>query len=335
MHGGDDLEHPQISSIWVSSLHFHLAMAEIATKYLVEVGDRLANACEIIDDALALRCNQPWCNGYRMCHQDCKLLEWFRQTGDPMFYERAQVCAGRCMGWDLARGDGYRWTLKRLIQPVESWKGWQFIRAAEVDFDKLGEHCPACVFAGFRNTDLRTKSKCKAQVLQGSQALKLEVALQKLKLTAKNLRISPGNEIRFDVLALRLQSVLSVLERLHQSTLRCKSKLFLDPTDARLKTASMFGLCMKRLRGHVVHDCSRTDHPTVKTMLGLAQKDINEAFHALSTVAVLGSLFAKKVVLLNASLPAPLLLPAAEPAPAPSQSDEVPADIASVVYEDV
>ena len=70
----------------------------------------------------------------------------------------------------------------QLIQPVESWKGWQFI--AEVDFDKLGEHCPACVFTGFRNTDVRAKSKCKAQVLQGSQALKLEVALRKLKLTA-------------------------------------------------------------------------------------------------------------------------------------------------------
>ena len=314
-------------------------MAEIATKYLVEVDDRLANACEIIDDALALRCNQPWCNGYRMCHQDCKLLEWFHQTGDPMFYERAQVCAGRCMGWDLARHHGYHsWTLKQLIQswtqPVESWKGWQFIRAAEVDFDKLGEHCPACVFAGFRNTDVRTKSKCKAQVLQGSQAVKLDVAIRKLKQTAKKLRGSPGNEIRFDILALSLQSVLSVLERLHQSTLRCNSKVFLDPTDARLKTTSMFGLCMKRLQGHVVHGCSRSDHHEVKTMLGLAQKDINEAFHALSTVAVLGSLFAKKAVLLNASLPAPLLLPAAEPAPAPSQSDEVP-DIASTVYEEV
>lgn len=245
-------------------------------KYLARVEELTENACGKIGLAIEQQCQEPVCIGHRMCHRKCMLKEWFRMTGDPSFN---CSCAGRCVAWDLVlRPEEHQG------ECIEIWCGRHFIRRPEVDMEseefRLGLHSQHCFWARRRNT-YRGK-KCQHGVVSDDHANQLKIAQQKLQLTAQELS---KNSARFNRLLLRTESVLQSLAR---TTASCGAALHIE---------------------NEVFLCRRVgDHPKVRAFLEAACADVYELFHVLSTVAVLGSLLEKKVVMPATSLPANLPL---------------------------
>jgi len=263
-------------------------MAEVAMKYLARVEELTENACGKIGLAIEQQCQEPVCIGHRMCHRKCMLKEWFRMTGDPSFN---CSCAGRCVAWDLVlRPEEHQG------ECIQIWCGRHFIRCPEVDMEseefRLGLHSQHCFWARRRNT-YRGK-KCQHGVVSDDHANQLKIAQQKLQLTAQELS---KNSARFNRLLLRTESVLQSLAR---TTASCGAALHIE---------------------NEVFLCRRVgDHPKVRAFLEAACADVYELFHALSTVAVLGSLLEKKVVMPATSLPVNLtLVPESD---APTQQDD-------------
>ena len=269
-------------------------MAEIAIKYLVRVEELTGNACDNIGLAIEQLCEEPICIGHRMCHRKCMLREWFRMTGDPIFEEKSFVCGGRCVAWDLVlRPEEHQ------DEFFECWYGRHFVRSTEVDMDseefRLGLHSRHCCWAGRRNTVAAYRDqRCQHGVLSDDHTNQLKIAQRKLQLTAQELS---KKSARFNRLLLRTESVLQSLQR---TTASCSARF--------------------QIENEVFRCRRRGEHPKVRAFLEAASADVYEVFHALSTVAVLGSLLERKVIMPATSLPVNLaLVPEID---APTQQDD-------------
>ena len=148
------------------------AMADIGEEYRQFALAAMEDARAKVEAAKQTKCEaltvvpiKDWCLGSRQCHARCMLQQFYAQTADWRFNDRARCCAGRCVAWDLCQDPTEGET---SVQVIEYWHGRPFVRSQDIDMTILGYHAQNCPLNGRRNVNEPTLMfRCGATVLQG------------------------------------------------------------------------------------------------------------------------------------------------------------------------
>ena len=171
-----------------------LAMADISDEHRRVAMAAGRDACANIEAACQTKCEatirvamKDWCSGSRQCHATCMLRQFYTQTGDWRFKQKADRCAGRCVAWDLCQ--------EGASNSAEWWHGWQFVKNQDIDMKILGLHAEHCPLNGLRNIfEPSYMLRCGAIVLKQSEN-SLSVAFQRLHKYFTEISTADLNEV--------------------------------------------------------------------------------------------------------------------------------------------
>ena len=268
--------------------HENEAMADAVREYTVEIFAIVQRIQNDLEAAAAATCGQPivvskrlWCTGERMCHKTCMLQVWYRETGDEMFQERARVCGGRCMAWDILSPES-------LTDDAEQWNGHFFRHCRDVVGVRLGYHDPRCPLREERNTSnhkVRIKN-CEKPVLDTRQAQ----WIRKVQATLSGIeKFTAMQTTDFLKMSLRVECILHVLKAHAWGSSGCAAQHVVDPFNVSPLT---------------VHCQRKGDSFSVTRALQHVRRELLTLFEVLSTAVVLGGRFSAKGCAL---LPVPLI----------------------------
>lgn len=253
-----------------------LAMGDISDEHRRVAMAAGRDACANIEAACQTKCEatirvamKDWCSGSRQCHATCMLRQFYTQTGDWRFKQKADRCAGRCVAWDLCQ--------EGASNSAEWWHGWQFVKNQDIDMKILGLHAEHCPLNGLRNIfEPSYMLRCGAIVLKQSEN-SLSVAFQRLHKYFTEISTADLNEVL--IVRLRLEAIVGVIDKA-LSRCTCRAQRFVDPWhfgNTRTYTCS-----------------SQCSNPTVTKQLTLARAQIQMALDCLTTSAVLNHLLQRK-----------------------------------------
>ena len=177
-----------------ASIVAFLAMADISDEHRRVAMAAGRDACANIEAACQTKCEatirvamKDWCSGSRQCHATCMLRQFYTQTGDWRFKQKADRCAGRCVAWDLCQ--------EGASNSAEWWHGWQFVKNQDIDMKILGLHAEHCPLNGLRNIFQPSYMlRCGAIVLKQSEN-SLSVAFQRLHKYFTEISTADLNEV--------------------------------------------------------------------------------------------------------------------------------------------
>lgn len=287
-------------------------MSEVAQDYVISASTLVMRVRELVTEALAIQCDggtvmnmRDWCQNLRGCHSTCTLLETYERTGDARFAERAQVCGGRCMGWDYvgaSQGQG------ACSEGAEEWQGHLWKRSDEIDFNTLGLHPAGCPLKGFRN-----KGSAHLRVACGQRFL--EPWHRKLCAVEEALRSIEG----LAWTGKRLFQAALVAEAARKSI---RGALAMASCGARHRSDPW------TLGSALAWTCGAKRPPTVKHLLREASRCVQEVVGNVCTAVVLVGILSSKpspIVSLSAAPPERRRTSGGVRA-APSESQEAPPD---------